>query len=59
MKRINERNLAVKVCETEGGSENLSVAQVAEVIKKTLDELAREVSENASGILELIERHRP
>lgn len=60
MKRINERKLSVNVSKAEGGAINLTIAQIKETINVTLDELARDVSAgNASGVLELIERHKP
>ncbi len=60
MQRINENSLARKVSESEEGSVNLDVAQIKEVIKITLDELALELDRgNFSGVAELIERHKP
>lgn len=53
---INENKLADAVCMAEGGKESLSVAQVKEVIRLTLDELAQA---RPSEVLALLEKHAP
>jgi hypothetical protein len=52
--KLNLTDLAHRVTLAEGGAVNLSIAQVAEVIRLTLTELARVP---ASVALEAIERH--
>lgn len=55
MERINQNELARIITLSEGKRESVSIAQVKEVIKLTLDKLATYPDE---VILELIERHR-
>lgn len=49
--KINLNKLAARVAEGEGGKINLSIAQIKEVIKLTLDELRDEA---ASDILQTL-----
>ena len=57
-KKIDENDLSVRVAKKEGGEENLSIAQIKEVQKILLDELASEFQDdNIEGIIELIEKH--
>ena len=52
---INEHKLALRVAEVEGGEEELSIAQIKEVIKATLIELTYE---KPSDVLKLVEKHQ-
>lgn len=52
---MNENALAKAVCEQEGGVVNLTIAQVKEVIKKTLDILAQQPM---SKVCALVEKHK-
>ena len=54
MSKINLNALAKTVTESEGLKKNLSIAQVEEVIRIALDELAFEYER--SEVLELLER---
>ncbi len=55
MAAINENTLAKEVAATEGGTVNLAIAQVKEVLNKTLNNLAaRPVSE----VVALLEKRR-
>jgi hypothetical protein len=53
--RLNLNKLAAEVTQREGGAVNLPIAQVKEVMRLTLEALARVP---ASVALEAIERHR-
>jgi hypothetical protein len=53
--RLNLNKLAAEVTQGEGGAVNLPIAQVKEVMRLTLEALARVP---ASVALEAIERHR-
>lgn len=52
---VNENNLAKAVAASEGKLDPVNVAQIKEVIRITLDELAR--SYRPSEVLTLLERH--
>jgi len=54
MSKINLNALAKSVTESEGLKKSISIAQVKEVIRLTLDELAFEYER--SEVLELLER---
>ena len=54
MAKINENTLAKMVSEEEGGGENLSIAQIKEVINVTLDLLSEY---KMSEVVALIEKH--
>lgn len=54
MKRINENEMARSIAKREGGAVNLSIAQVKEVQRLTLNYLA---GWPASSVMELVERH--
>ena len=61
MAKINEKKLAQAVAAREGGVKNLPIAQIAEAMKATLDELAYMLDNGrceASDILALVEKHR-
>lgn len=58
MRRISEHNLARRITAREGLRESLSIAQVKEVLRITLDELAVELDYNTAGVLDLIAKHR-
>lgn len=58
MNRIDENDLANRVCAREGGAKNADIAQTKDVQKALLDELAEEWESNAAGVVELITRHR-
>lgn len=49
---ISQNKLAQAVAEVEGGKQNLSIAQIKEVIKITLDKLSEE---KPSDVLRLLE----
>lgn len=58
MKKINENKLAESVVKEEGGKQSLSIGQVKEVMRIVLEHLAHELFvSNASGVMELLERH--
>jgi len=52
--RINENVLARNITKREGGALSLSIGQVKEVLRLTLEELA---TYPASSVMELVERH--
>lgn len=56
MSKIDLNKLAKRICELEGGKQNLSIAQVMEVQKHTLDQLALALVKNPSGFMELWQR---
>lgn len=57
MAKINLNALAKDVAEAEGGKVNLTIAQVKEVIKLTLQELNQEwASDNEEGVVALIKK---
>lgn len=59
MIRIDENDLANAACNREGGCKQVDIAQTKDVMKAVLDELADELDRgNASGVVELVERHR-
>ena len=51
---INLNDLAVLICEREGGKVNLSIAQVKEVLKHTLDLLGEEYVSHPMAVVELL-----
>lgn len=55
-KAINESQLALNVSAREGGKKSVSIAQIREVVKCTIDELANG-GYTPSQILALIEKH--
>lgn len=58
MSKINENRLAEKVASAEGLKQSLSIAQIKEVVKLTLNALGREwAAGNAAGVVELVEKH--
>lgn len=60
MRKINENAVAQYVAGDEGLKESLSIAQIKEVIKLTLDWLACECfeePENMSGVMAMLEKH--
>ena len=58
MAKINLNTLAKKVTEIEGKTESLTIAQVKEVIKITLSELAAEWKNgNEEGVISTIKSH--
>lgn len=60
MEKLNENKLAQRITDSEGLKVQTNIAQVKEVLRVALDDLAIELhSGNASGVLELIERHLP
>jgi predicted transcriptional regulator len=54
--KINENKLAKSVTDLEGGIENLTVAQVKEVMKATFEILANEFK--MSEVVALLESHK-
>lgn len=58
MVRIDENEMASVVCEAEGGCKEVNIAQVKDVMKAVLEYQADQFRKgNASGVVELIERH--
>ena len=58
MSKINENRLAEKVASAEGLKQSLSIAQVKEVVRITLNEIGREwYVGNEPGVIELIKKH--
>lgn len=58
MSKINENRLAEKVASTEGLKQSLSIAQIKEVVKLTLDALGTEwAAGNETGVVELVTKH--
>ena len=57
---INEHQFSLRVAEKEGGKKSISIAQIKEVQKILLDELAEEwQGGNRLGVEKLIEKHLP
>ena len=57
--KINQNILAQKIAECEGLKDSLTIAQVKEVLKLTLQELAAEWKEgNEEGVIYLIKQHK-
>lgn len=54
--KINENNLAKTIALREGGKTQVSIAQVKEVQRLLLEQLA---THPASEVMELVERHVP
>lgn len=60
MSVVNENLLAEEVARREGGKEKLSIAQVKEVMKHTLDILGENwASGNEEDVIYLIKNHTP
>ena len=58
MAKINENTLAKMVAEQENGKKEISIAQIKEVIKLTLDYLGNEwIDGNETGVIELVKKH--
>jgi len=56
---INENDLALRVAKAEGKKEQIDIAQIKEVQKIILEELAKEKTKgNSDGILKLISKHQ-
>ena len=49
---INLNKLAKKIAEEEGGEQNLSIAQIKEVLRITLEQLAQELPSDVLALLE-------
>lgn len=57
MPRINMNDLANRITATEGLKKAISIAQVKEVVRITLEELRRELTNgNVDGVMELLKR---
>lgn len=52
--QINEHKLALRICENEGRKKAMSVAQIKECLRVTLEELSKE---KPSSVLALVEKH--
>lgn len=56
--KINQNTLAKQIAENEGLKEALTIAQIKEVIRLTLRQLADEwAEENEEGVITLIKSH--
>ena len=53
---INENRLAKRVSQLEAGKKETSIAQIKEILRSTLDVLAREYK--MSEVVQLIEKHQ-
>ena len=55
MAKINQNTLAQQIAAVESGKEEVNIAQIKEVLRRTLDVLAQEYQ--MSEVLKLIEEH--
>ncbi|MFQ5788523.1 MAG: hypothetical protein ACE5H1_11155 [Thermodesulfobacteriota bacterium] len=55
MPKINENTLAKDVADREGGAQKVNLAQIKEIVKCTLDELAENYQ--PSEVMALVEKH--
>jgi hypothetical protein len=59
MMKINQNHMATKIAQLEGGSVNINIAQIKEIMKITLELLAQEIkNNNVEGVIDLIESHK-
>jgi hypothetical protein len=57
-KKIDEHELSLKIVRKEGKKDSVNIAQIKEIQKIMLEELAEELgSGNKKGIIELIRKH--
>jgi len=57
--KINQNHMATKIAQLEGGSVNINIAQIKEIMKITLELLAQEIkNNNVEGVIDLIESHK-
>lgn len=56
---IDEHDLSLKVAEREGGKEQVNIAQIKEIQRLLLEELAKEKANgNSDGVLKLLAKHK-